>query len=200
MAFAISRKTKILTVIVAILLFLGAGGLCGYLYWRSLPPQQFDYWPNTDSSGSIPEGVSLYVDEIDRNQDGSGYIKYTLGNYSWSDEYGEAEVAYYGPSDPWVEYQYYGKFGDTFYQVYPSLDSLTQLVAFSASALEPGEEIQLVEILPENTLPVSGVYRFCVERAGSVEFIVMDDGTIAIDNEVCIRVRRAYEQHTESAP
>ncbi len=49
MAFAISRKTKILTVIVAILLFLGAGGLCGYLYWRSLPPQQFDYWPNTDS-------------------------------------------------------------------------------------------------------------------------------------------------------
>ena len=52
----------------------------------------------------------------------------------------------------------------------------------------------MVEILPENTLPISGVYRFCVEKAGSVTFVVMDDGTVVADNELGIRIREAYEE------
>lgn len=196
MAVALPRKRKGLLIVLVLLLLLGVGALCGYMYWASLPPQQFAYWPEEESTGAVREGVSLCIDEAGRNQDGSGYIKYILANFSWSDEYGEAEVAYYGPADPWIEYQYEGEFGDSFYQVYPRADSLTQLIVSSASPLEPGEKIQLVEILPKDTLPVAGVYRFCVERAGTVDFVVMNNGDVVADNEAYIKTSREYERQT----
>ena len=92
MAVALSRKRKGLFVVLVLLLLLGVGALCGYMYWASLPPQQFAYWPEEESTGAVREGVSLCIDEAGRNQDGSGYIKYTLANFSWSDEYGEAKL------------------------------------------------------------------------------------------------------------
>ena len=78
----------------------------------------------------------------------------------------------------------------------PRADSLTQLVVSSASPLEPGEKIQLVEILPKDTLPVAGVYRFCVERAGTVDFVVMNNGDVVADNEAYIKTSREYERQT----
>lgn len=193
-AVKISGKTKAIVAILAAVVLLSACAIGGFLYWKSLPPQQFENWPQTYSSSVAHEGATLYVDEIGRNENGSGYIKYTLGNYQWDDEYGKAETVYYGPDDPWVEYEYDSDIGKSFYQIYPPVDRVESLVAFGAYSLEPGEEIQLVEILPENTLPISGVYRFCVEKAGSVTFVVMDDGTAVADNETGIRFRKAYEE------
>ena len=77
MAVALSRKRKGLLIVLVLLLLLGVGALCGYMYWASLPPQQFAYWPEEESTGAVREGVSLCIDEAGRNQDGSGYIKYT---------------------------------------------------------------------------------------------------------------------------
>ena len=41
MAVALSRKRKGLLIVLVLLLLLGVGALCGYMYWASLPPQQF---------------------------------------------------------------------------------------------------------------------------------------------------------------
>ena len=193
-AVQISGKTKAIMAILAAVVLLSVCGIGGFLYWNSLPPQQFENWPRTYSSSVALEGATLYVDEIGRNENGSGYIKYTLGNYQRDDEYGKAETVYYGPDEPWVEYEYDSDIGKSFYQIYPPVDRVKTMDAKGASSLEPGEEIQLVEILPENTLPISGVYRFCVEKAGSVTFVVMDDGTAVADNETGIRFRKAYEE------
>ena len=80
MAVALSRKRKGLLIVLVLLLLLGVGALCGYMYWASLPPQQFAYWPEEESTGAVREGVSLCIDEAGRNQDGSGDL-YRITRY-----------------------------------------------------------------------------------------------------------------------
>ena len=51
-AVQISGKTKAIMAILAAVVLLSVCGIGGFLYWNSLPPQQFENWPRTYSSSA----------------------------------------------------------------------------------------------------------------------------------------------------
>ena len=92
----VKRKAAVL-VVGGTLLVAVIGGIAWFLYWNSLPPQQFACWPpvtvDEDRSRTLVDEVSkpysstdphstisLTVDEVKTNKDGSGFLTYTLTN------------------------------------------------------------------------------------------------------------------------
>ena len=92
----VKRKAAVL-VVGGTLLVAVIGGIAWFLYWNSLPPQQFACWPpvtvDEDRSRTLVDEVSkpysstdphstisLTVDEVKKNKDGSGFLTYTLTN------------------------------------------------------------------------------------------------------------------------
>ncbi|CCX36859.1 unknown [Clostridium sp. CAG:1013] len=167
-----SKKTAIFCVLLALILV--AGGMGGYFYWRSLPSQQFEFFPpprpaeEPDSGGLI-----LTIVDIGRNRDGSGFVEYEMENPLDGDD-PSSDVMYYGDDGPWIDYYYQGDF----YQVYPRADQDFELAPFPSNPVEPGKGIVLTELLSEKTLAVPGRYRLRVDQVGCVEFRVTGDGKI----------------------
>lgn len=168
----VKRKAAVL-VVGGILLVAVIGGIAWFLYWNSLPPQQFACWPpvtvDEDRSRTLVDEVSkpysstdphstisLTVDEVKTNKDGSGFLTYTLTNTADPNdpEYQE-ESGYYGGEGPWLDYRYHGQY----YQIYPRADSMT-LYAPSVNMLAPGETFTDTLLFEEKTLAATGFYRF----------------------------------------
>lgn len=186
----VKRKAAVL-VVGGTLLVAVIGGIAWFLYWNSLPPQQFACWPpvtvDEDRSRTLVDEVSkpysstdphstisLTVDEVKTNKDGSGFLTYTLTNTADPNdpEYQE-ESGYYGGEGPWLDYRYHGQY----YQIYPRADSMT-LYAPSVNMLAPGETRTNTLLFEEKTLAATGFYRFEVQYVGEVSFLLMDDGEV----------------------
>ena len=186
----VKRKAAVL-VVGGTLLVAVIGGIAWFLHWNSLPPQQFACWPpvtvDEDRSRTLVDEVSkpysstdphstisLTVDEVKTNKDGSGFLTYTLTNTADPNdpEYQE-ESGKYGGSGPWLDYQYQGQY----YQIYPRADSMT-LYAPSPNSLAPGETYTDTLLFEEKTLAATGFYRFEVQYVGEVSFLLMDDGEV----------------------
>ena len=186
----VKRKAAVL-VVGGTLLVAVIGGIAWFLYWNSLPPQQFACWPpvtvDEDRSRTLVDEVSkpysstdphstisLTVDEVKKNKDGSGFLTYTLTNTADPNdpEYQE-ESGYYGGEGPWLDYRYHGQY----YQIYPRADSMT-LYAPSVNMLAPGETFTDTLLFEEKTLAATGFYRFEVQYVGEVSFLLMDDGEV----------------------
>ena len=186
----VKRKAAVL-VVGGTLLVAVIGGIAWFLYWNSLPPQQFACWPpvtvDEDRSRTLVDEVSkpysstdphstisLTVDEVKTNKDGSGFLTYTLTNTADpNDPTYREESGKYGGSGPWLDYQYQGQY----YQIYPRADSMT-LYAPSPNSLAPGEIYTDTLLFEEKTLAATGFYRFKVQYVGEVSFLLMDDGEV----------------------
>ena len=89
---SMAKKKVAVLVVGGILLVAAIGGVAWFLYWNSLPPQQFAHWPSVtvdeDRSRTLVDEVSkpysstdphstisLTVDEVKTNKDGSGFPK-----------------------------------------------------------------------------------------------------------------------------
>ena len=187
----IAKKKVAVLAVAGILLAAITGGLAWFLYWKSLPPQQFACWPpvtvqedrvrtlakeeSKPVSSSDPfSTISLTVDEVKRNKDGSGFLTYTLTNTADpNDPAYREESGYYGGEGPWLDYRYHGQY----YQIYPRTDHLT-LYAPSVNSLVPGETYTDTILFDEKTLAATGTYRFEVKYVGEVSFLLMDDGEV----------------------
>ena len=168
----VKRKAAVL-VVGGTLLVAVIGGVAWFLHWNSLPPQQFAHWPSVtvdeDRSRTLVDEVSkpysstdphstisLTVDEVKKNKDGSGFLTYTLTNTADpNDPTYREESGKYGGSGPWLDYQYQGQY----YQIYPRADSMT-LYAPSPNSLAPGETYTDTLLFEEKTLAATGFYRF----------------------------------------
>ena len=51
-----------------------------------------------------------------------------------------------------------------------------------ANSLDANVSKNFVEAFPANVLKLPGEYRFCVDGAGSVRFVVLDNGTIVVSD------------------
>ena len=171
----VSKKAAIFCVLLALILV--AGGVGGYLYWRSLPSQQFVFFPpprpaeEPDSGGLV-----LTIVDIGRNRDGSGFVEYQLENPLDGDN-PASDVMYYGADGPWIDYYYQG----AFYQVYPRADEDFEGAAYVSNPVESGKKIVLTELLPKKALAVPGRYRLRVDQVGCVEFRMTGGGAIEIN-------------------
>lgn len=171
----IPKKTAIFCVVLAAVLLV-SGGVGGYLYWRSLPSQQFEFFPPPRSAQEPDSGgLILTIVDIGRNRDGSGFVKYQMENPLDGDD-PASDVLYYGACGPWIDYYYQG----AFYQVYPRADQVFQLSVYTSNPVEPGKETVLTELLPEKALAVPGRYRLRVDNVGCAEFRVTGNGKIEI--------------------
>lgn len=186
-----AKKKVAVLVVGGILLVAAIGGVARFLHWNSLPPQQFAHWPSVtvdeDRSRTLVDEVSkpysstdphstisLTVDEVKKNKDGSGFLTYTLTNTADpNDPTYREESGKYGGSGPWLDYQYQGQY----YQIYPRADSMT-LYAPSPNSLAPGETYTDTLLFEEKTLAATGFYRFEVQYVGEVSFLLMDDGEV----------------------
>lgn len=186
-----AKKKVAVLVVGGTLLVAVIGGIAWFLYWNSLPPQQFAHWPSVtvdeDRSRTLVDEVSkpysstdphstisLTVDEVKKNKDGSGFLTYTLTNTADpNDPTYREESGKYGGSGPWLDYQYQGQY----YQIYPRADSMT-LYAPSPNSLAPGETYTDTLLFEEKTLAATGFYRFEVQYVGEVSFLLMDDGEV----------------------
>ncbi len=172
----IPKKTAIFCVVLAAVLLV-SGGVGGYLYWRSLPSQQFEFFPSFTAESPHPGGLLLDTLEVNRNEDGSGSLKYQLKN-NWDADDPFALTLSYGDAGPWIDYYYQNEW----YQVCPRADLETQNKTDSEYDLEPEEEMVFTIDFPEKALAVPGRYRLRVDNVGESEFLVMDDGKIAIQS------------------
>lgn len=188
---SMAKKKVAVLVVGGILLVAAIGGVAWFLHWNSLPPQQFACWPpvtvDEDRSRTLVDEVSkpysstdphstisLTVDEVKKNKDGSGFLTYTLTNTADpNDPTYREESGKYGGSGPWLDYQYQGQY----YQIYPRADSMT-LYAPSPNSLAPGETYTDTLLFEEKTLAATGFYRFEVQYVGEVSFLLMDDGEV----------------------
>ncbi|CCX36858.1 unknown [Clostridium sp. CAG:1013] len=171
-----SKKTAIFCVVLTAVLLV-SGGVGGYLYWNSLPSQQFAFFPSFTAEPSRPGGLVLDVLEVNRNEDGSGSLKYQLKN-NWDTDDPFAHTLSYGDAGPWIDYYYQNEW----YQVYPRADLEAQNGTGSDHHLEPEEEMVFTMDFSEKSLAVPGRYRLRVDNVGKSEFLVMDDGKIAIQS------------------
>ncbi len=138
-----SKKTAIFCVVLTAVLLV-SGGVGRYLYWNSLPSQQFAFFPSFTAEPSRPGGLVLDVLEVNRNEDGSGSLKYQLKN-NWDTDDPFAHTLSYGDAGPWIDYYYQNEW----YQVYPRADQDFELAPFPSNPVEPGKGIVLTELPPK---------------------------------------------------
>ena len=137
----------------------------GYRWSRTLPEVAFAYWWAVEPEIPEPNGVTLVVDEIKRNRDGSGSIRYTLANET-------GEGLYWIPTEPMIDYFYEG----AYHTVYPS--TIRTLVAHYPESLPPGESVSFEEELEPKILALPGDYRLRIDSVGMAEFEVTKKGDI----------------------
>ena len=171
-----ANKTAIFCAALAAVLLV-SGGVGGYLYWRSLPSQQFAYFPSFTAESPRPGGLLMDVLEIDRDKDGSGSLTYQLKN-NWDTDDPFALTLAYGDAGPWIDYYYQNEW----YQVYPPADQEAPDRTDADHLMEPEEKMVFTIDFPEKVLAVPGRYRLRVDNVGKGEFLVMDDGEIAIQS------------------
>ena len=88
-----------------------AGGTALFLWWNALPAQQFPYWGKETSPDPSGEGATLWI-EVDREENGSGKVSYTVDNLSTL-----ARLQATTGGEQWVDFSQ----GGTFHRVTESL-------------------------------------------------------------------------------
>ena len=167
---AVKQKRMVCFVLLAVVIVLCVGAVMGLIWWSNQPSRQFYYWEEELSMEPEFTGISLTITSATRNKDGSGSLAYTLENSS-------KEVKYWGPNKPWIDYAD----DDGWHTVYPKEEVETFEVK-QANSLDANVSKNFVEAFPANVLKLPGEYRFCVDGAGSVRFVVLDNGTIVVSD------------------
>lgn len=144
-----------------------AGGAALFLWWNALPAQQFPYWGEETSPDPSGEGATLWI-EVDREENGSGKVSYTVDNLSTL-----ARLQATTGGEQWVDFSQ----GGTFHRVTESLSRDE-----GPETLDVGDAWTFTAELPPETLALPGRYRFCVEGVGAVPFTVNPNGTVEAEN------------------
>lgn len=165
---ALLKQKRVILVALIVTIILCIAGAWGCIWWLNQPKQQFYYWEVESSADPKDNGISLFVDSIARNKDGSGSLAYTIKNEA-------NESKYWGPNDPWVDYENKG----TWHRVYPE-KSIETLKMSQANVLNGKDSESKTIVFPANTFKLPGRYRFCIDGAGSVDFLVKDNGKVVI--------------------
>ncbi len=79
------RRKPLVIILVAVVGI--AAGITGFIWWSLLPAQQFSFWLETPTEDPERTGIRMTVNEVARNDDGSGWIDYILENDSDETKY-----------------------------------------------------------------------------------------------------------------
>ena len=161
---------------------MGVGGTLFYLEKTSAVPEKaFAYWYGLPDSVPEDNGVTLVLEEVRREPDGSGSIQYTLENRT-------DEELYWVDVDPAIDYLEQGES----HRVYPL--PVHTMEGPPAPSLPAGESVSFTLELEPCVLALPGTYSLYVDSIGRAEFEVTQKG------EPCFLPRSAPQRENGQCP